>query len=305
MPARSSTLDGFVQGLLYRGREGHLSFIGHRLGGIGLVLFLTIHIADTSLAYFWPAGYSHAIDLYRTVPLMLGEMVLVAAALFHGVNGLNIIFRDTFPHLWSKRAEASSFWRVLGVTGLLWLPTAFIMGRSLYVYNFCRTCNESVLSPAAVAARTNFVLAAVPILYLGVLGVLVWGASLRRPAVKRQAGILPQRTLETYAWLFMRLSGVLLIPLVWGHVLIQDVAIGVHAIDVAYVAARWGHRLWQVYDIALLALAFGHGIYGLWGIAVDYVHRPGLLKAVRLVCAGVWVVLTVIGAWAVVGLAVR
>ena len=42
------------------------------------------------------------------------------------------------------------------------------------------------------------------------------------------------RTYENMAWRWMRYSGVLLIPLAWGHVLIQDVLVGVHAIDIDY-----------------------------------------------------------------------
>ena len=224
------------------------------------------------------------------------------AALFHGVNGLSIILKDTFPHLWSKKSEPTSFWRVAVMTGLLWLPAAFIMGRSLYINNFCPACVAPVVSPAAIVARTNFALVAVPVLFFGVLGVLVLGASFKLPAARRQI-TLPGRTLEAYTWLFMRLSGVLLIPLVWGHVLIQDVLIGVHAIDVAYVAARLGQGLWQIYDIALLAFAFGHGMNGLWGVALDYVHQPKGLKAVKLICLGGWVIITVVGAWAVIGIA--
>ena len=52
MTAIGSSVSSFVEGLFYRGREGHLSFIGHRLAGLGTLLFLTIHILDTSTVYF-------------------------------------------------------------------------------------------------------------------------------------------------------------------------------------------------------------------------------------------------------------
>ena len=54
-----------------------------------------------------------------------------------------------------------------------------------------------------------------------------------------QSRLANVRTLESWAWLFMRYSGILLIPLVWIHVAIQDVLVGVHAIDLDYVAMRW------------------------------------------------------------------
>ena len=45
--------------------------------------------------------------------------------------------------------------------------------------------------------------------------------------------------LESIAWKWMRYSGLLLIPLAWGHVLIQDFLLGVHSIDLNYVGLRW------------------------------------------------------------------
>ena len=82
----------------------------------------------------------------------------------------------------------------------------------------------------------------------------------------------PKANYEAFAWKWMRYSGFLLIPLAWGHVLIQDVIVGVHAIDIDYVAMRWASLGWQVYDILLLAFAFAHGMNGLRQVALDFVH---------------------------------
>ena len=91
MTAMRARVGSFMEGLLYRGREGHLSFIGHRLAGLGTLLFLTIHILDTSTVYFGkllnaPDLYTHAIDIYRSTPFMLQEILLVAAVIYVMVN---------------------------------------------------------------------------------------------------------------------------------------------------------------------------------------------------------------------------
>jgi len=78
---------------------------------------------------------------------------------------------------------------------------------------------------------------------------------------------------DSIAWKWMRYSGILLIPLAWGHVLIQDVLVGVHKIDLAYVAMRWSFWGWRVYDFLLLAFAFAHGINGLRQILFDHVQN--------------------------------
>ncbi len=109
------------------------------------------------------------------------------------------------------------------------------------------------------------------------------------------------RNYETIAWAFMRYSGVLLIPLVWIHVIIQDVLVGVHAIDLDYVALRWATLGWRVYDILLLAFAFAHGMNGLRTVLRDYIHKPSTRRAADWLVLIVWLIITAIGAAAIIG----
>src|ERR1044072_5767195 len=70
--------------------------------------------------------------------------------------------------------------------------------------------------------------------------------------------------LEIAAWLFIRLSGVVLVVLVIGHLLIQLVLDGgVSKIGFAFVAGRWASPFWQVWDLLMLWLAMLHGANGL------------------------------------------
>jgi succinate dehydrogenase membrane anchor subunit len=110
-----------------------------------------------------------------------------------------------------------------------------------------------------------------------------------------------RQSYESIAWKWMRYSGLLLIPLVWIHVIIQDVLVGVHHIDLDYVALRWATTGWRVYDFALLAFAFAHGVNGLRQVLQDFVKSD---KTMRLVSWGLllfWAVLSLIGAVAIVG----
>jgi succinate dehydrogenase / fumarate reductase cytochrome b subunit len=121
----------------YRGREGQLSFLLHRLTGLGTLLFLSIHILDTATVYFFPSLYSHAIDLYRTTPMMIGEIILVFSVIYHGVNGVRIALFDLFfPHLWNIETQRRSAVWSIAIAIVLWLPAAFLMGRSLLEHNF-------------------------------------------------------------------------------------------------------------------------------------------------------------------------
>jgi succinate dehydrogenase cytochrome b556 subunit len=296
MSALASSVSTFIDGLLYRGREGHLLYLGHRLAGLGTLLFLAIHIVDTSFAYFWPAGYGHALELYRNPVFMVGEILLVAAVIYHGVNGLKIILNDTFPQWWNKAPERGAFWRVAVITALLWAPAAFLMGRSLYWHSICRCAPETTVNVAAV---TNFALVSIPVLFVVILGALIYGNPLQMAGGAARRVAVPARNLETYGWLFMRWSGALLIPLVWIHVLLQDVLVGVHTITIDYVALRWATLGWQVYDIALLAFAFAHGMNGLRAVAEDYIRRPGAIKVVQWLIFLGWLAITAVGAVAI------
>ena len=120
----------------YRGREGHISFLLHRLTGLGTLLFLLIHILDTSTVYFFPYLYNHAIAIYQQTPFMLGEIALVFSVIFHGVNGLRITFYDMFkPTGWQIESQRRSVRTTFIVSIILWLPAAIWMLRQLIVHN--------------------------------------------------------------------------------------------------------------------------------------------------------------------------
>jgi len=117
--------------------------------------------------------------------------------------------------------------------------------------------------------------------------------------------ITPPKNFETTAWKWMRYSGILLIPLVWIHVLLQDVIVGVHAIDLDYVVLRWSMIGWQIYDILLLAFAFAHGMNGLRQVANDFIHDPKAQKTVAWVIFVLWLVVSAIGAIAIIASAAK
>lgn len=113
------------------------------------------------------------------------------------------------------------------------------------------------------------------------------------------------RTLDTWFWMFMRWSGVLLIPLAWGHVFLQDVIVGVHRIELDYVAWRWGFIGWQIYDVALLGFAFAHGMNGLRNVLTDYVHSKQAQNVLSYGLLGIWAVVSLIGGIAIFGTRIK
>ncbi|MGE5603299.1 MAG: succinate dehydrogenase [Nitrososphaerales archaeon] len=106
---------------------------------------------------------------------------------------------------------------------------------------------------------------------------------------------------EIVGWVFMRLSGVLLLFLALGHFGIQHVVNDVHDLSLGFVAQRWGMLGWRIYDALLLALALIHGLNGLRIVVDDYVRRPALNRAFRWVIVIVGAVLILIGSIVLIG----
>jgi succinate dehydrogenase / fumarate reductase, membrane anchor subunit len=88
---------------------------------------------------------------------------------------------------------------------------------------------------------------------------------------------------ELWSWLFMRISGIVLLVLAVGHTLIMHVVDGgVDRVDSSFIAERWGSPFWRTWDWALLVLALIHGVNGLRVITLDYVRPPGVRFALNM-----------------------
>jgi succinate dehydrogenase / fumarate reductase membrane anchor subunit len=129
------------------------------------------------------------------------------------------------------------------------------------------------------------------------------GTRERVPAAAPRGGFLgyrgrerPAGGFELWSWLFMRVSGVVLLLLAVGHVLIMHVLDeGVDRVDFGFVAARWASPFWRTWDWALLVLALTHGINGLRVVVQDYVRWPGARFAVNMLFYVLGFVLFVLG----------
>ena len=111
----------------------------------------------------------------------------------------------------------------------------------------------------------------------------------------------PGRGAELWWWLFMRLSGLVLLFLAVGHVLIMHVLEeGVDRVDFGFVALRWNSVFWKTWDWLMLTLALVHGVNGLRVILLDYVRRPGLRAAATWFFNILGIVLFALGTFVVV-----
>ncbi|MBV9111055.1 MAG: succinate dehydrogenase, cytochrome b556 subunit [Gemmatimonadetes bacterium] len=116
---------GLWTALRYRGREGMWTWLLHRATGIGILLFLVIHVIDTAIVIYWPGLYDHALNLYRNPVFRFAELLIFFSVLFHGLNGLRIIVQDFWPAAMLRQRQLAL--TAIAAAVILILPVAWIM----------------------------------------------------------------------------------------------------------------------------------------------------------------------------------
>lgn len=91
---------GLAAALRYKGQGPMLTYILHRIGGLGMVIFVTIHILASFLG---GEGGKFANAIYEN---WLFQIFIFFCALFHAINGLRITIFDLFPKLIPHQREA-------------------------------------------------------------------------------------------------------------------------------------------------------------------------------------------------------
>jgi succinate dehydrogenase / fumarate reductase cytochrome b subunit len=98
------------------------SWVLHRITGVSIFFFLLVHTLDTALVRLDPVAYNAVIETYKTPIIGVAELGLVAAILFHALNGVRIILVD----FWSKGAKYQRvmFWIVIALAFALFVGFA-------------------------------------------------------------------------------------------------------------------------------------------------------------------------------------
>ncbi|HET6699446.1 MAG TPA: succinate dehydrogenase, cytochrome b556 subunit [Nocardioidaceae bacterium] len=107
-------------GTLYRGREGMWTWVAHRITGVLIFFFLFAHVIDTAMVRVSPETYNAAVETYKNPVVGLLEVGLVAAVLFHALNGIRVVLVD----FWSQgpRYQRQMAWGVGVVFVVLFVP---------------------------------------------------------------------------------------------------------------------------------------------------------------------------------------
>ncbi len=110
---------------VYSGDLGQYAWVMHRATGLGILFFLLVHIIDIMLIGLGRDVYDETVEFYGNPWLILMEILLVGAVIYHTLNGLRIILID----FWSKGVhyQKQLFWIAIAGSVLLTLPAAIII----------------------------------------------------------------------------------------------------------------------------------------------------------------------------------
>ena len=117
-PARRRTL--------YRGDPGMWSWVLHRITGATIFFFLFVHVLDTALVRVSPEAYNEVVNTYKTPLVGLMEVGLVAAVLYHALNGIRVILIDFWQH--GPRYQRLMLWGVAAIWLAVMIPALGVLG---------------------------------------------------------------------------------------------------------------------------------------------------------------------------------
>jgi succinate dehydrogenase / fumarate reductase cytochrome b subunit len=89
-----------LTGLRYKGQGPMLTFVLHRIGGLGMAIFIAVHILASFL------GGDIGAFLNTVYENWMFQIFIFFCALFHAINGLRITILDLFPKLIEHQREA-------------------------------------------------------------------------------------------------------------------------------------------------------------------------------------------------------
>jgi succinate dehydrogenase / fumarate reductase cytochrome b subunit len=126
-----SNLVGTISNSLrYRGRDGQWAWMLHRITGLGVVLFLLLHIFDIFLMAAGKDAFEDFLALYTAPPFRLLEAGLIFAVIYHALNGTRVIIVDFWPQYGRHQ---KILWRLqMALAILLSVPAVIITIKPIF-----------------------------------------------------------------------------------------------------------------------------------------------------------------------------
>jgi len=102
----------------------------HRVGGLGILLFLFLHVFDIYLMNLGKETFSKFLFLYSGPPFKVMEVFLIFGVIYHAINGLRVIIVDFWPS--STKYQRLMYRIALVVVLLIFVPAAIVTLSTLF-----------------------------------------------------------------------------------------------------------------------------------------------------------------------------
>ncbi len=103
---------------------GTWAFVFNRWTGVLLAIYLYVHLGILTTIAFSPSAYDQFLVLARSPLGLAFDVVLVALLLYHGLNGLRIVYASLAGRIEQQRAQ---FWVVIALTIVITLYGGYLI----------------------------------------------------------------------------------------------------------------------------------------------------------------------------------
>ena len=126
-----AAIANLFRAVTYRGREGQIAWMLHRVTGVGVFVFLALHIIDIFLMAFGPDVFEALMFFYHQFFFKLTIVFgLFPGLVYHGLNGIRVVSIDFWPSLGQKHALLVRI--QLALFALIYIPAAIAMISSMF-----------------------------------------------------------------------------------------------------------------------------------------------------------------------------
>ena len=111
-----------LAGARYRGGGPMLSWLLHRVSGLVMIIFISLHVLASFFQYQLGSDLGTTINIiYESIYF---QVIVYFAVIFHVLNGLRILILDTWPQMLEYQREA---------TWLQWLIFIPVYGLTIFL----------------------------------------------------------------------------------------------------------------------------------------------------------------------------
>ena len=114
--------------LRYRGKQGMLNFMLHRITGLGILLFVGMHVVSSFFGQEFGNDIAFAVNSVYESPIF--QLFVYFSVLFHALNGTRLALMDLFPGLLRFQKELLSLQWILFAIAYIF-PAVFLVSDAL------------------------------------------------------------------------------------------------------------------------------------------------------------------------------